>query len=193
MPNFLKNQLNFIYSVWTWLHVIYINSIWAAEWLGSFMPSWTCPSGTESSKYWIWVIHQDLKRDTNTKEQLGLESILSHAHKVRRECWDVLFLACVECMVVEKHESSRKHGENTGVVWPQCGHLVHSEGDKNCSLGQKITMAPSEQLVVHLQAGRNFLLPPQWLRVKFCPHFITDVFLDSEYSVFHVLECSLDN
>lgn len=71
--------------------------------------------GTESSEYWIWVIHQDHRKGHQHERATWFE------HPVLcpqgQEGVLTLFLACVECRrMVEKHESSRKHGEQlTGV------------------------------------------------------------------------------
>lgn len=52
-------------------------------------------------------------------------------------------------------------------------------------------MAPSEQLVVPPTGREKFPVTTSMAESQVLPHFITDVFLDSEYSVFHVLEYSL--
>ena len=80
------------------------------------------------------------------------KSMRHHAGVVRTQAW-----------------WERRRGENAGVVWPQRGHLVHSEGEKNYFLRPKeVPWHLQDNLLSHLQAGRNFLLPPQWLRVRFC-------------------------
>jgi len=125
---------------------------------------------TEASKYWIWVIHQDHGEGTPAPRNNLVWASCAVPTRSAGSSGMCYFWLAWSAWVVKKHASSRRRGENAGVVWPQGGHLVHSEGEKNYFLRPKeVPWHLQDNLLSHLQAGRNFLLPPQWLRVRFCP------------------------